>query len=106
MKKGLSLMLTLVFVFSLMMVSGLAGCGDAGLDPTDDYIDNGAINESECKEACDKVASCMTGDVAASGYADDCKLNCNQSGHFEVEALECIKKVTNCDDLFNCGFKF
>jgi|GEM_PF-3296844 len=110
MKKGFNLSLILVFVMLLVVAMGMVGCGDGSLDedPTNRLPDNGAIDESECREACDKVAGCIneTDETAGEVFALDCKLDCNQSGHFDTEALKCIKTVDNCDDLFSCGFEY
>lgn len=110
MKKGLNLMLTSLFVLSFTAVLGMAGCGGGDLDPTDNYLENGAVDEAACYEACEKVAGCIldngSEEFAAQNYEDECKLDCNQAGKFESETLICIKKVDNCDDLFECGFEY
>jgi len=88
----------------IVTVSFMVACGDEKTnDPTEKYINNAATDESACREACSKLASCMGEEaLAKDAFEENCKQKCDQSGFFAYEVISCIKKA-ECSQVFDCG---
>ncbi len=112
MKKGYCFLRVTMFVSLLVLGFAINGCGGGavGDDPSDRLPNGGAIDEAECRDACDKVGDCLAEanglTDTVTGYVDQCKQSCDQSGYFDNEALICIQTTTECDGIFDCGFNY
>ena len=101
----------------ILAVSFMVACGDEkSNDPTENYINNAATDESACRDACSKLAKCLTvqaaegqeetaaveNEIGKEAFEDDCKQKCDQSGFFNYEVILCIQKA-ECSQVFSCG---